>query len=181
MLEPSGRKLFRSPLPFSQPTRPSDSTPNRAQAQNSPGDDRAIADAETQEMPSLPLNSSRDRAIADVETHKIFSFPLIPSYSHSPVSVRKKTRRAQTSKRKKILLLVLTVALLVPTFTTLFEIVNTVVLYKLMQNGIAHLQAVETMFHGSSNSVSRMAQYFDIHKLRKAQKKLTLPTLISYH
>jgi len=172
MLEPSGRKLFRSPLPFSQPTQPSDSSPDRAQARNSPGGDRAIADAETLEMPSWPIKSSRDSAIADADTHKIFSIPLVPSYSHSPVPVQQKTWHAQTSKRKKFLLLVITVALLVPTFLTIFEITDVVVLYSLMQNGIAHLQAVETIFHGSSKSVSRVSQYFDKHKLRQAQKEI---------
>src|SRR5215467_2199656 len=166
MLEPSGRKLFRSPLPFRQPTRPPDSSPDRAQTRNSPGDDKAIADAETLEMPSWPIKSSRDSAIADADTHKIFSISLVPSFSFSPVSVQQKTWYAQTSKRKKFLLLVITVALLVPTFLTIFEIINVVVLYSLMQNGIAHIQAVETLFHGSSKSANRVTQYFDKHKLR---------------
>jgi hypothetical protein len=170
MLERSGRKLFRSPFPLGQLPRTPDSSLNKAQAQNSPGSSNAIADTQTHKTPSFPLNPFRNSSIADAETHKTPSFPPMPSYIRSSASVQKKTWRAQLSKRRKILLMVLTIALLVPSYIVIFEIINAVILYKQMQGGIAHLQAAETIFLGGSGS--GMAKYFDIHKLHQAQGEI---------
>ena len=135
MFELPGRKFFRSPFPQGQPPGRPDSSPKRAQVQNSPGGgssiadantqktpsfpfnplrDSSIADAETQETPSFPLYSFRDSSIADADTQEILSFPPIPSYIPRSVPVPKKTGRVRISKRRKILLLVLIVALLAP-------------------------------------------------------------------
>ena len=170
MLERSGRKLFRSPFPLGQLPRTPDSSLNKAQAQNSPGSSNAIADIETHKTPSFPLNPFRNSSIADAETHKTPSFPPMPSYIRSSAPVQKKTWRVQLSKRRKILLMVLTIALLVPSYIVIFEIINAVILYKQMQGGIAHLQAAETIFLGGSGS--GMAKYFDIHKLHQAQGEI---------
>src|SRR5258708_6445192 len=144
MLERSGRKLFRSPFP-----RTPDSSLNKVQAQNSPGSGNAIV---------------------DTETHKTPSFPPMPSYMRSSAPVQKKTWRVQLPKRRKMLLIVLTIALLVPSYVVIFEIINAVMLYKQMQGGIAHLQAAETVFLGGSGS--GVAKYFDIHKLHQAQGEI---------
>ncbi len=152
MLERSGRKLFRAPLPLGQLPRTPGSSLNKAQAQNSPGNGNAIADTETHKTPSFPLNPFRNSSIADAETHKTPSFPPMPSYIRSSASVQKKTWRVQLSKRRKILLMVLTIALLVPSYVVIFEIINAVILYKQMQGGIAHLQAAETIFLGGPGS-----------------------------
>ncbi len=170
MLERSGRKLFRAPLPLGQLPRTPGSSLNKAQAQNSPGNGNAIADTETHKTPSFPLNPFRNSSIADAETHKTPSFPPMPSYIRSSASVQKKTWRVQLSKRRKILLMVLTIALLVPSYVVIFEIINAVILYKQMQGGIAHLQAAETIFLGGPGS--GMAKYFDIHKLHQAQGEI---------
>jgi len=191
MLETSGRKLFRSPFPPGQPLQAPDSSLNRAQAQNSPGGGSSIVDAETHKTLSFPLTPFPDSFITEAETHKtpsfpltpfpdsfiaeaetleILSFPPIPSYIRSSASMQKKTRRVQISKRRKMLLMVLTIAVLAPSFVVIFEIINAVFLYKQMQDGMAHLQAAETIFHGGSGS--GMTQYFDMHKLHQAQGEI---------
>lgn len=170
MLERSGRKLFRSPTPLGQLPRTPDSSLNKVQAQNSPGSSNAIVDTEAHKTPSFPLNPFRNRSIADAETHKTPSFPPMPSYMRGSAPVQKKTWRVQLPKRRKMLLIVLTIALLVPSYIVIFEIINAVMLYKQMQGGIAHLQAAETVFLGGSGS--GMAKYFDIHKLHQAQGEI---------
>src|SRR5258708_12850722 len=170
MLERSGRKLFRSPSPLGQLPRTPDSSLNQVQAQNSPGSGNAIIDTETHITPSFPLNPFRNSSIADAETHKTPSFHSMPSYMRGLGTVQKKTWRGQLPKRRKILLIVLTIALLVPSYIVIFEIINAVMLYKQIQGGIAHLQAAETVFLGGSGS--GMAKYFDIHKLHQAQGEI---------
>jgi len=193
MLETPGRKLFRSRILLTKPPQTPDSSLNKAQAQNSPdgvsaiadaetyktpsfplnpSHDSAIADAETHKTPSSPLNPLRDSAIADAETHKTPSFSPIPSFILSSASVPKKARRVQISKQRKMLLLVLTIALLLPSSVVIFEIINAVILYKQVQDGIAHLQAAETIFRGGSGSGNGIAQYFDMHKLQQAQEEI---------
>jgi len=170
MLERSGRKLFRSPFPLGQLPQTPDSSLNKVQAQNSPGSGNAIVDTEAHKTPFFPLNPFRNSSIADAETHKTPSFPPMPSYMRSSAPVQKKTWRVQLPKRRKMLLLVLTIALLVPSYIVIFEIINAVMLYKQMQGGIAHLQAAETVFLGGSGS--GIAKYFDIHKLHQAQGEI---------
>src|SRR5215813_9094045 len=116
MIETSDRKLFRSPFPSGQPPKTPGSSLDVGQAQKSPGSSSSIANAETQEMPSFSSASFRDSSITDAKTQKIFSFPFIRSYIRSSASGQKKTRRGQISKRRKMLLMVLTGALLVPSF-----------------------------------------------------------------
>ena len=130
----------------------------------------SIADVETRKTPSLPVNPFHNSSIADIETLEILTFPPNQSYIRSPVSVQKKVRRAGVSKRKKALLISLVVALLVPSCIVIFEAINAIMIYKQAQDGIAQLQAVETVFHGSSGG--GLAQYFDLHKLRQAQEEI---------
>jgi len=193
MLETLGRKLFRTPFPQSRPTSLPDPYPDKEQVQHLQEGDSVIADADTREMLSLALSSSRNSAItdadtrempsetlhsscisaiADAETFKMFSFPFFSSNTLSPSLVQKKTKHTQVSQRKKILLLVLIIALLVPTFITLFEIINAVLLYSQLQDGITHLQNVVTLFHGSSNGVGGVEHYLDRGKLLQAQEEI---------
>ena len=193
MLETPGRKLFRSPFPRSRPTLPPDSSPDKVHALHSPKSDSVIADAETREMnslvssssrstaiadvetleiPSQTQSSSRKSAIADVETFKFFSFPFFPSYALSPTDVQRRNEQTQVSQQKKILLLMLIIVLLVPTFLTVFEIINTFVIYSQIQGGITHLQNAITIFHGSSNGVSGAEHYFDRGKLLQAREEI---------
>src|SRR5258707_6407715 len=108
MLERSGRKLFRSPFP-----RTPDSSLNKVQAQNSPGSGNAIVDTEAHKTPSFPLNPFRNSSIADAETHKTPSFPPMPSYMRSSAPLQKKTWRVQLTRRRKMLLIVVTITVLV--------------------------------------------------------------------
>jgi hypothetical protein len=68
--------------------------------------------------------------------------------------------------------MVLTIALLIPSFMVIFEIINAVILYNQLQDGIAHLQAAETIFHHGSGSSGDITQYFDLQKLHQAQKEI---------
>src|SRR5260370_27611830 len=94
----------------------------------------------------------------------------MPSYMRGSAPVQKKTWRVQLPKRRKILLIVLTIALLVPSYIVIFEIINAVMLYKQIQGRIAQLQGAETGFLGGSGSC--MAKYFEIHKLHQAQGEI---------
>lgn len=172
MLDTRGRKLFRSPFPHRRTTPSPALSPGSVQVRNSPEGDSAMADEETREMPGQTLHSSRASTIADAETYKIFSFPFFSSSTLRPVAVQNKIGCTKASTRKKILLLVLTAVLLIPTFVTLFEIINAVVLYNQVQGGITHLQNVETIFHGSSNGTSGIVQYFDRGKLQQALEEI---------
>src|SRR5919108_6293872 len=98
------------------------------------------------------------------------SSPPIHSYTRSSASVRKKTGPVQISKSRKMLLMVLTITLLIPSFIVIFEIINAVILYNQLQDGIAHLQAAEAIFHHGSGSSGDITQYFDLQKLHQAQK-----------
>ena len=69
-----------------------------------------------------------------------------------------------------MLLLVLTIALLIPSFIVIFEIINAVSLYKQEQDGMAHIQAAATIFQ--SGAGSGLTRYFDIHKLQQAQVEI---------
>ncbi|HEX6478306.1 MAG TPA: DUF4012 domain-containing protein, partial [Ktedonobacteraceae bacterium] len=193
MGEISRRKLFRPHFPLDRPPRTPGSSLDVGQAQKyadrssasadvetqkapsvslKPLHDSAIADAETYEIPSFPLQSLRNYAIADIETREIPSSYPIPSNIPNLASAPKKTGYAQVSKRRKMLLMALTIALLIPSFIIIFEIINAVILYKQLQDGIAHLQAAEALFHSGSSSGGNMAQYFDIHKLHQAQGEI---------
>jgi len=68
-------------------------------------------------------------------------------------------------------MIVSVIVLLMPSVIFVFEIVNAAILYNQMQSGIAHLQAVEHIFRGGSNS--NIANYFDTNKLRQAQVEIT--------
>ena len=132
--------------------------------------DSSITKAITHKIPALRVKPFRDSSIADIETLEILAFPPNPSYVDSPASAQKKAWRVQISERKKVLMIALAIALLVPSFIVIFEAINAIIIYKQAQDGIAHLQAVETIFHGSSGG--GLTQYFDLHKLRQAQEEI---------
>jgi Protein of unknown function (DUF4012) len=195
MLETRGRKIFRSPLPLDQSSKTRDLSNSKVQLQNFPGGGSSIADAETHKTPSVPLQPLGNSSIADAETHKIPSLPLQSlgnssiadietlevftfrpdpsnSINRGPASAPKKARRgrAPVSKRKKALLMALAIGMLVPSFIVIFEIINAISLYRQVQDGIAHIQKIETIFHGSSSG--GLTQYFDTHNLLQAQAEI---------
>lgn len=193
MLETPGRKLFRAPFSQNQQFIPTKSIPEGTQATNSPEDNTIIADAQTREMPQIapqPLDNKaiaevetrkmpswmlhfrRNSALADVETFNLFSFPMFPSHVSSSVVVQNTTQQAQVSTRKKIVLLIFVVVLLFPTFVTLSEIINGVVLYSQLQCGITHLQNVATILHGNSAGGSGLEHSFERTTLLQAQEEV---------
>jgi Protein of unknown function (DUF4012) len=182
MLDTPGRKLFRPLFTLSQFPHIPDQSPNGTQ--NSPINNNPIADAETRKHPTAPLMPSAYTApsIADAPTRKHPtvplrritvplqppSMPLQPPYIGNPTP--QKRQRPLLSPRKKKLLIVLLIASLIPSVIIILEIINGVVLYKQAQDGIAHLQAIPTLFHDNGNSGP--GKYFNQNKLRQAQAEL---------
>jgi hypothetical protein len=169
MLETPRRKLFRSPFPLTRLTKIQDLSISKEQTQIVPVAGSSIADAETHKTPSLPSDPLRNSSIADMETLEVLTFLPPPSniLNHEPAPVQKEARRVQVSKRKKTLLIALAIAVLVPSFIVIFEIINAISIYKQVQDGIAHVQTIETLFHSSSSG-----GLIDTHKLRQAQEEI---------
>jgi hypothetical protein len=164
MLETSGRKLFRPPFAMSQ-------LPHIPQDKHIPSDSsKSIADIETRKHPTAPLRPPQQAipSLVDVETRKYPTAPLHPQHigNRPPQKLRRKT----ISPRKKKLLIVLLIASLLPSLIIIFELINGVVFYRQAEDGIAHLQAIPPLFHGSDNSGP--GKYFDQYKLRQAQAEL---------
>ena len=78
-----------------------------------------------------------------------------------------RARYASLSTRKKIMLLVLLVAILLPSLLLIFEGINGYTLYSLEHNGMQHLQNVQKIFTGGPKG--NTAKYLDVNKLRLAQ------------
>ena len=68
---------------------------------------------------------------------------------------------------KKAMLIVLLVAILIPSILVVFESINGYTMYSQARSGIQHLQNVQTLFSGGPKGNS--AKYLDITKLRQAQ------------
>ena len=172
MLETPRRKLFRSPFPLARLHKIQDLSISKEQTQIVPVVGSSIADAETHKTPSLPSDPLRNSSIADMETLEVLTFLPTPSniLNHEPASVQKEAGRVQVSKRKKALLIALAIAVLVPSFIVIFEIINAISIYKQVQDGIAHIQTIETLFH--SRSSGGLTQYFETQKLRQAQEEI---------
>jgi hypothetical protein len=159
MLEIPGRKLFRPLFPVGKHSQTSTSPLDGAQTSST--NNKAIADVETRKHPTVPLR----RITVPLQP------PSIPLQSPFISNVTpQKHQRTPLSPRKKIALIVLLVASLIPSIIVIFELINGVVLYKQAQDGIAHLQAIPPLFHESSNSGP--GKYFDQQKLRLAQAEL---------
>ncbi|MBV9616561.1 MAG: DUF4012 domain-containing protein [Ktedonobacteraceae bacterium] len=167
MLETPGRKSFHSPFPLGklhQVPGPAFEGP-----QNSPANVSPIADIATRKNPTAPLMPSRNTpSIADLETRKNPTVPLQPSHMRNAGPQQRK--RAPLSPRKKKLLIVLLIASLLPSIIIIFEIINGVLIYKQEQDGVAHLQAIQTIFHSSGSNDA--GKYFDRNKLLQAQGEL---------
>ena len=74
---------------------------------------------------------------------------------------------ASLSARKKTMLLVLLVAILLPSLLLVFEGINGYTLYSLEHNGMQHLQNAQALFTGGPKG--NAAKYLDVNKLRLAQ------------
>ena len=78
-----------------------------------------------------------------------------------------RAKYASLSKQKKIMLLVLVVALLIPSLLVVFEGINGYLLYSKARDGLQHLQNAQTIL--SSGPKGNTARYLDVNKLRQAQ------------
>ncbi|MBA2677423.1 MAG: hypothetical protein H0U76_03380, partial [Ktedonobacteraceae bacterium] len=78
-----------------------------------------------------------------------------------------RAKYASLSTPKKILLLVLVLALLIPSLLVVFEGINGYLLYKKAHDGLQHLQNAQTII--SSGPKGNTARYLDVNKLRQAQ------------
>jgi hypothetical protein len=181
MLEIPGRKLLRPPFPMDKHSQAF--TPSLDGAQTSSTNNNPIADVETRKHPTAPLAPAYTASsIADAPTRKHPTVPLrritVPLQpSSTPLqtpsignATPQKRQRTPLSPCKKMLLIVLLIASLIPSIIIIFELINGVVLYKQAQDGIAHLQAIPPLFRDSSNSGP--GKYFDQQKLRQAQAEL---------
>lgn len=208
MSKTSGRRLLRSPFPLDQSHQAAGSSIHERQNSPS-GDDQALAEVVTQKSPALtPKRSSNKSALAGITTQKspalvqdppqykgVFiagalaqsavvqknpSSSPSPSYTlYSTYSSQKREKRARITKKKIMRSVVASILLLIPSCIVIFELINVFVIYRQMQDGIDHLQAVVNVFH--SKSGDGIANYFDAGKLHHAQEEMTLPTQISLH
>ncbi|GCE28168.1 hypothetical protein KDA_36520 [Dictyobacter alpinus] len=83
---------------------------------------------------------------------------------------RARNRYERLSMPKKIIALVLIIALLLPSLLTVFEVINGAILYSQVRSGLGHLQAVQTIFSGANKD--DYAAYFEPEKLRQAQTEI---------
>ena len=164
MLETPGRKLFRPPFAMSQ-------LPQIPHRDHIPSDSsKSIADVETRKHPTAPLMPPQQAipSLADVETRKHPTAPL--QHQHIANTPPQKQKNKTLSLHQKKLLIVLLIASLLPSCVVIFEFINGVVFYRQAEDGIAHLQAIPPLFHGSDNSGP--GKYFDQRKLRLAQAEI---------
>ncbi|HEY3993457.1 MAG TPA: DUF4012 domain-containing protein [Ktedonobacteraceae bacterium] len=121
---------------------------------------------------SAPLYNPNNLPTASASSHNPNNLPPASSPLHNPNAsiLSRKKRRAPRSKRQKIQLLVVTILWLLPSLLVIFELISAFVIYKQMQDGIAHLQAAQSVFH--ANSGSSLANYFDTSKLQQAQTQV---------
>ncbi len=132
-----------------------------------PINESALINVETQKSPVLIPEPPRYKGpiIANAVAHYPVAqqnLPSTPSPSFTaypdstlaaPNSLQKKGKRAALSKQKKIQRAVIAGLLLLPALIIIFELINGLILYKHTEDGIAHLQAIQTIFHGSSTMV----------------------------
>ncbi len=81
-----------------------------------------------------------------------------------------RAKYASLSTPKKIMLLVLVVALLIPSLLAVFEGINGYLLYSQARSGMQHLQNAQTIFSGGPKG--NAAKYLDVNKLRLAQVQI---------
>ena len=78
-----------------------------------------------------------------------------------------RAKYASLSTPKKIMLVVLVVALLIPSLLIIFEGINGLILYNQARSGLQHLQNAQAIFSGGPKG--NTAKYLDVNKLRLAQ------------
>ena len=196
MPKASGRRLIRSPFLIDQ-SPPTGAAPSHKAPGSRGENNHALADAITQKQPTIAPERSpaHQSPLADVETRKnpvvrpmppqprgLFPIntaaqypgvqhkpsPALASPSVSPIQGSpKKPKRLPRTRRQKAQLLIITILWLLPSCLILFELISAFVLYRQMQDGIAQLQAAESVFH--SNSGSNLANYFNSSRLQQAQ------------
>jgi hypothetical protein len=198
MSKSSGRRLLRSPFPLDQSPQISGSSFHKRQPSPS-GDNLTLADVETRKNPALTPNRSPNSALADVETREnpaivphpsqdkgLFSAAMAqyavaqksppssssPSYTRNTNSTQTKEKRVRLSKQKKMRLAAVAIMLLIPCFIIIFELINAIIIYRQMQDGINHLQAAANVFHG--NSSGGIANYLDTRKLHQAREEIDI-------
>ncbi len=89
---------------------------------------------------------------------------------------QKKTRRARIARKKTMVLVVVSLLVLLPSFLAVFEVIHVFTLYRQiqgqMQDGIVHLQAAVNVLH--STSTDGFAHYFDTGNLHQAQEEMAV-------
>ena len=78
-----------------------------------------------------------------------------------------RAKYASLSTPRKIMLIVLLVALLIPSLLVLFEGINGYILYNQARSGLQHLQNAQALFSGGPKG--NTAKYLDVNKLHLAQ------------
>ncbi len=81
-----------------------------------------------------------------------------------------RAKYAGLSVPKKIMLLVLLVALFIPSLLIIFEGINGLILYNQARSGMQHLQNAQAIFSGGPKG--NTTKYLDVNKLRQAQVEI---------
>ncbi|GCE12258.1 hypothetical protein KTT_21170 [Tengunoibacter tsumagoiensis] len=79
-------------------------------------------------------------------------------------------RYSQLSTRRKALLIVLLIAILLPSFSIIIEGISGLLLYNHVRSGIAHLKAAQNAFSGGEKDDA--SKYFDPTRLKQAQSEI---------
>jgi hypothetical protein len=84
---------------------------------------------------------------------------------------RVRNRYERLSSPGKIISLVLVIAIILPSFFGVFEVINGIILYNQVKSGLGHIQTIQTIFSGGKSG--DLSAYFDANKLRQAQVEIT--------
>ena len=83
---------------------------------------------------------------------------------------RIRNRYERLSVPGKVISIVLLIAILLPSIIGIFELINGIILYNQVKSGVAHIQAIQTIFKGGDNA--DFSKYFDPTKLKQAQGEM---------
>jgi hypothetical protein len=86
------------------------------------------------------------------------------------IFIRAHDKYQELSTRGKVLCVILVIAILIPSLTGVFELVNGLILYTQVEGGMNHIRAAASVFQGGQKG--DYSKYFDVTKLEQAQSEM---------